>query len=125
MAGNQQAVVNTRLHNNARDLIKNTVNKFAVSLILESKIVAHEEGADEVQSNHVVRASVRINESGKKSKWSQIIAAVGGTLLGAFIQGFMSELSLTSLRPEWIAAYVLAGFVGILLMFWGILGRSR
>ncbi len=56
----------------------------------------------------------------KKSRANDIKIAFGGALLGAFVQGFINELSLSDLRPLWIAVYVIAGFAGGLLIVWGL-----
>jgi len=102
-----------------RQAARQYINEFTVSLLLEAKAIAHRQKAAIVLSNHVEEAH-DIVSSPTKSRSSELKLAFGGALLGAFLQGFANELSLTTLRPFWIAVYVVAGFAGALLVFWGI-----
>jgi hypothetical protein len=118
----QLEAISKDLHPQAGALVRAHVNEFATSLLLQAKMIAYQRRADVVLTTHVDEARNVILSEHTRSRSRELKIAVGGALFGAFIQGFINELSLPSLRPLWIAIYTLAGFVGIFLIFWG-LGR--
>ena len=55
----------------------------------------------------------------RNKDWSrELLIMIGSTLFGAFIPGFISELSAG--RQLLIAIYTFMGFVGIILVFVGL-----
>lgn len=120
MTNPQTEAMDKSLHQQAKTLAKNYVNDFATSLLLQAKLIAYHQKAEVVLSGHVEEARDLIFTQRKKSRGQELSLAIGGALFGAFIQGFINELSLSTLRPLWIAIYTVAGFVGIFFIFWGL-----
>jgi len=120
MPSSQFEVVDKEIHQAAETLTRDYVRKFAVSLLLQAKTLAYQQKADIVLSSHVEEAHDIVLSERKKSWSNELKLAFGGALLGTFFQGFANELSLTSLRPFWITFYVIAGFAGAFLIFWGL-----
>lgn len=118
MADLQRQVVTKNLHPRAQDLAENYVEDFADALVLQSKTLATLEGADEVQGIHVAAArELILKSSQRRDRSKELFILFGSVLLGAFLQGFLTELAAG--RPLWMAIYVLAGFIGMFLIFWG------
>lgn len=120
MNDSNKEILDKELHKSARNLVKNLANKYSVSLILGAKLAAYEDDSEIVLSNHVKLADERGGKGKGIKKTNRILIAFGGALLGAFVQGFINELSLEVLRPGWIAIYVISGFVGGYMVFKGI-----
>ena len=121
MSKTQDEVINKDIHPQAKSLIRDVVNEFATVLLLQAKTIACQRGADIVLSSHVHEAREAIFSERKQSRSRELKIAIGGALFGAFVQGFINELSLTTSRPIWIAIYTIVGFIGIFLIFWGLL----
>lgn len=118
MADLQRQVIEKPLHPRAQEMAAGHVEEFADALVLQSKTLATLDGVDEVQGIHVAAARELILKAGQtKSRSSELLALFGAALFGAFIQGFLQELSNN--RPTWMAVYAAAGFLGMLLVFWG------
>jgi protein-S-isoprenylcysteine O-methyltransferase Ste14 len=118
MANPQIDAIDKELHPQAEKTAKQYINEFATSLLLQAKITAYRSKADVVLSSHVDEALDTINR-GRKQIWSrELVIIIGSALLGAFIQGFISERS--SGNSLLIATYVVLGFVGMFLVFWGL-----
>ncbi|MBC8505959.1 MAG: hypothetical protein H8D34_13940 [Chloroflexi bacterium] len=116
----QHDAINKELHPQAEALARNYVNEFAVSLLLQAKTTAHQRKADIVLSSHIDEARDLVFSEQRQSWANELRIAFGGALVGAFLQGFANELSLTALRPGWIAIYVVGGFIGTFLIYWGL-----
>jgi len=119
MADKQNEIINQALHPNAENLAKKEINDFAVNLLLRSKIIAHQQKGDLVMTNHVKEALEEIRKSPNRSRLKEIIVLVGGSLFGAFIQGFITELS--NGNTVLVIVYVLMGFIGIVAALMAIL----
>ena len=118
MANSQMEAVEKDLHPEAEKRAKQYVNDFATSLLLQAKIIAFRTKADVVLSNHVDEALDSINRD-KKQTWSrELLIILGSAFVGAFIQGFISELS--SGNSLLIATYTVLGFVGMFMVFLGL-----
>ena len=106
------------LHPQAQTVAEGYIEDFADALMLQSKTIAAIQGADEVQSVHVSAARNIILASFQKAKRSsELYVLFGSVLLGAFLQGFLSEYS--NGRPGWMVFYVGLGMVGTLVTFNG------
>jgi hypothetical protein len=111
-------VINKQLHAHADEVARAYVEEFAASLLLQAKMIAFREKADLVLSNHVDDAIQVINREQKK-RWSrELLIVVGSALFGAFIPGFITELSAG--HQLLIVVYTSMGFLGILLVFIGL-----
>jgi hypothetical protein len=87
------------LHANAHARIREFVDDFATSLVLQSKLSAFRERADEVLTRHVEEALDIVKYKGRG--WSRDLSTiVGAALFGAFIPGFGSSTRYPSTIPE-------------------------
>jgi len=118
MKSSQVDAIKKDLHPQAASLSREIINKYAISLLLQAKMIAYQQRADLVMSSHVNEAH-EILQSEHKKNWSrEILMILGSSLLGAFVQGFTTELSAGN--TTLIAVYTIMGFIGILMVFWGV-----
>jgi len=118
MANQQIEAIKKELHPQAERLAQAYIRDFATSLLLQAKILAYRRKADVVLSTHVEQAKDVI-ESERKQSWSrELVIILGSAFFGAFLQGFITELSTG--RTGLIAIYTAIGFIGILMVFWGL-----
>lgn len=113
----QLEAVNLELHSHAEELAKKYVNEFAVSLLLQAKLLAWNRNDDVVLSNHVEAALDSIRKSEEKKRVREIAILLGSALIGAFFQGSLTELSNN--RAVWVFVYAILGMIGASLVFWG------
>jgi hypothetical protein len=110
--------LNKDLHPHAEQLAKEYVDEFAASLLLQGKILAFQEHADLVLSIHIEEA-LQVMHRERKKRWTrELLIVVGSALFGAFIPGFMTELSAG--HKPLIVIYTSMGFLGIMLVFIGL-----
>lgn len=118
MPNSQTEAIKIELHPQAANLARELVNDFSISLLLQAKTMAFQQKADMVMSSHINEAR-EILQSEQKRNWSrEIFMILGSAFLGAFIQGFTTELS--SGNTFLIATYTVMGFIGMLMVFWGL-----
>jgi hypothetical protein len=118
MADNQLQAIDIELHPQAEKQARQHVNNFATSLLLQAKIIAYRTKADAVLTNHIDEALDVITRE-KKQTWSrELLIILGSAFVGAFIQGFISELS--SGNTLLITTYTVLGFIGMFMVFWGL-----
>lgn len=117
MADIYAEAVNLQLHQEAEKRAKQHVRDFSVALLMQAKLVAFQEKADMVLSNHVDNALDKISTV-KRVRSKELLIIVGSAFFGAFVQGFISELP--TLRVTLIVAYVLLGFAGMFMVFWAM-----
>ena len=113
----QLEAVNLELHPYAEELANKFVNEFAVSLLLQAKLLAWNRNDDIVLSNHVETALKFIRKSEEKKRAREIAILLGSVLIGAFLQGAITELSNN--RAVWVFVYAILGVIGTSLVFWG------
>lgn len=113
----QLEAVNLKLHPPAEELANKYINEFAASLILQAKLLAWNRNDDIVLSNHVEAALSYIRKSEEKKRAREIAIIFGSVLIGAFIQGALTELANN--RAVWVFVYAVLGMVGAFLVFWG------
>ena len=117
MTNPQTEALRKQLHPNAMALAKKRINELATSLLLQAKTLAYEEQDDVVLSNHIEEA-LDIIKREQKQKWvKELVSVLGGALFGAFVQGFITELSTGNTLL--IVIYTILGFIGMLLVFFG------
>jgi hypothetical protein len=118
MSNLQQQALEKALHPHAQIAAEEHVTNFAHALVLQCKMLATIQGADEVQSHHVTAArDVVLASIHTTKRSSELFILVGSILLGAFLQGFITEYSNS--RPGWMVVYVIVGLAGMLLTSWG------
>jgi len=88
--------------------------------LLESKALAARQRAEEVLTIHVDQALEEINRERTQSGGRQLLTLIGGALFGAFIPGFVTELTAAKPHVVPIAIYTGLGLVGMLLVFMGL-----
>ena len=110
--------LNKEFHPRAEQLAAEFVDEFAASLLLQAKMLASQERAEVVLSNHVEEAREVLIRERKKRWYRELLIIFGSALFGAFIPGFTTELSTG--RQLLIVVYTAMGFVGMLLLFLGL-----
>ncbi len=70
--------------------------------------------------SHVEEAIEIVNRSKKRFSSKDLAITVGGAFFGTFVQGFITEVSASKVNTNTIIFYVILGFLGIFLTFWGI-----
>ena len=118
MKNSSLEVLNRELHPHAEQVAQEYVDEFAASLLLQAKMLAFQERADLVLSNHIEEAIQVINRERKKGWTRELMLVLGSALFGAFIPGFVTELSAG--HQLLIALYTSLGFLGMLLVFLGL-----
>lgn len=104
----------------AEDALKQYARNHTAAIILHAKIIAYRSNSLEVQPSHVEEAIEIVNKS-KKRLWSKDLAIiVGSAFFGTFVQGFITEFSDGNVNGNAVIFYVILGFVGMFLVFWGI-----
>ena len=118
MADLQKQIAEFDLHPQAVKMVEDLVADYTNSLVLQSKTLAVFDGADQVQSTHVrgARDIIASNEQ-KKGRTRELWIIVGSALVGAFLQGFVTELSAEPVRKLWVAVYVIMGLAGMFAVF--------
>ncbi len=107
-----------KLDDSAETALKQYAKDYAAAILLNAKIIAYRNNAKKIALSHVEEAIEHINKT-KKRQWSKdLLITVGGAFFGAFVQGFITELS--SGNSILVAVYVMLGFAGVLMVFWGI-----
>ena len=107
-----------QLHPDARQLANTFVADYGGRLVNLAKILAVQDGANEVQSGHIDAARLLLRRTPER-KWSTEVALiVGGALLGAFVQGFIEATAEAKLPL--IVIYVLLGFLGVGIVVWAL-----
>ena len=119
MPDKQTELVEKPLHQNAVNIARESVDDYAASLIVLAKTLAFQRGDDEVLSTHVFEALDIIQNRKRRKRWKDSMIAIGGALFGAFVSGFITELSTGSSKVL-LAVYVMLGLLGMILVFAGL-----
>jgi hypothetical protein len=113
----QDEVTGKEFHPRAAKLVNECSQNYLTSLKLQSQIIAHKNKAEIVLSKHVEEAFKKLNL--RNTVWfRELTIIIGSALFGAFVQGFVSELS--SGNTFLIAVYTILGFSGMFLVVWAI-----
>ena len=110
------------IHPKAKQLALECVDSYSTALIVQAKLIAYRDKAGVVIVNHVQEASEIIKAREKQSTVRELLIIIGSAFFGAFIQGFITELS-TGNRTL-IVIYTILGFLGISMVFFGFRQRS-
>jgi hypothetical protein len=106
------------LEENAEIAIKQYAKDYAAAILLYAKLSARRNNSDIVNSSHIDDAIALINRNRKKFWSRDLMITLGGAFFGAFIQGFVTELGNNN--SLLITVYVIIGFIGLILVFWGL-----
>lgn len=102
----------------AEDALKRYAKDYAAAILLNARLDAFRDNSEEIQLRHVEKAIEKLNKPNKRAWAKELMITVGGALFGAFIQGFITELS--NGNPILITIYVILGLAGMLLVFNGL-----
>lgn len=119
MAGDQMSLVNTPIDFGAQNHATEKVREFGASLLLESKLCANRDRSGIVLAKHIDEAFETI-QTGRSRPKRELLMVLGGAFFGAFVQGFVTELAESPLRPLLITVYTVLGFVGMFLILWDL-----
>ena len=110
-----------QVNRQAEEALKQYVQNYAGAILHHAKVIAYRSNSVQVQSSHVEEAIEIINRS-KKQLWSKdMLLTVGGAFFGTFVQGFVTEFSTKDVNASAVVIYVILGFLGSFLVFWGTL----
>ncbi len=122
MIQRQEEVVRIPLDQRAEERIREYVDDFTTTLILGAKLAAHKQTDYVVVERHVNEGYEAINRERSTSWLNQILVVVGGAFVGAFVPGFVTEVTAgpTNMHVPFLVGYTIMGFVGIILAFAGL-----
>jgi hypothetical protein len=115
----QSDVIHVPVHPRALELAHQHILKFAADLLVQAKLLAYREGDEVVSRSHIDGALESIKRERETSWRRNFLLALGSAFFGAGVQGFITELSASN-RPLWTAVYIVAAFVGLVLVFVGL-----
>jgi hypothetical protein len=118
MSNSLKSLLDLEFHSAAKTALLQRADEFATSLMLEAKNIAYRNRADIVISSYIDDALEIINSKKKDNLSKQVAQVIGGAFFGAFIQGFITELSTGNTLL--IVIYVVLGFLGVGLFTWGL-----
>jgi hypothetical protein len=110
--------LNKEFHPHAEEVAQEYIDEFTASLLRQARLLAFQENADLVLSSHVADARHIITRERQKRWTRELLIVLGSTLFGAFISGFITELSAG--HRLLIAVYTLMGLIGMALVFGGL-----
>jgi hypothetical protein len=111
-------IASVEVHPAAEKLFRQLVNEYATSILYQAKLLAYRRRDDAVLGNHIEEAQDIVEQQRKRNRVRELQIIFGSALLGAFIPGFIAELS--NGNPGLIVIWVLAGFIGIFLVLWAL-----
>ncbi|OGQ01278.1 MAG: hypothetical protein A2026_04870 [Deltaproteobacteria bacterium RBG_19FT_COMBO_46_12] len=106
------------LYPDARSKVREYVEKFFISLLLQAKIEAFNSSAETVLISHVDEAYRKIISPKRRTWFKQLSAIVGGALFGSAISIFASAYS--GGNSFLMLLSMIFGFIGMFLVFLGI-----
>lgn len=109
------------LHPQAGQLARTLVADYSALLTRQGQVLAARQAMDQVQRVHIEQARHLLAQDDRKSRVRELCLVFGGRLFGAFVQGFIEALADN--KPPLIVIYVIAGFVGVGLIFWALWQR--
>jgi len=112
-------LVDRPLHSHAVEVARESVDDYAASLVVLAKTLAFQRGDDEVLSTHVYEALNTLQNRKNRTRWKDFLLAIGGALFGAFVSGFVTELS-TGHSNVLLTVYVVLGLIGMFAIFAGL-----
>ena len=110
--------VDIDLHPKAAQRTRQYVYEYALALVMQAKTLAFSKRAQEVTPTHIDQAFDILNDASQRARLKLIAIILGSALFGAFVQGFVSEISAG--QAFLIAANAGMGFVGLFIALWGL-----
>ena len=102
----------------AEHVFERYAKDYVAAILLNARLEAFRENSEEIQLRHIETAIEKLNQPNKRAWTKDLLITVGGALFGAFIQGFITELS--NGKPILVTIYVLLGLIGMFLVFMGL-----
>lgn len=103
------------LNSQADELARQLTAEYGISLVKLGKVLAARQRVDQVQRVHIEQARNALSQPEQNNWVREFLMVVGGALLGAFIQGFIEAVA--NHKTPLIVTYVVAGFVGMGMVF--------
>lgn len=116
----QKDPVDTELLPQALSFVQQCVDDFERTLVMQAQTLARRRGEDVATRKDVADALSYVKEHEANTWGRRLATIVGSSLLGIFGGGFIRELSTGSSSMLLITLYVLCGFLGMFLVFWGL-----
>ena len=110
---------NKYIHTQAETLVREVVAEFENDLRLQANVLARDD--EIVLSRHVREALMTIRRRAERRWTEELLILIGSALLGAFLGNFPNELSKPSPSVLWLAIDVILGFVGSLVLLFGLM----
>lgn len=121
----QSQVVEIPLHESAQQTAYNYIDTYGISLILQAKMLAFQRGDALVLNTHIQAAREMLIRDRERKWWREASVVFFGALFGAGAQGFISELGLKPMRPEFIAVWAGLSVLSLAVVFIGLLVGKR
>lgn len=108
-------IVNLPIEKKAESLIYDQVDDFAARIIAQARLTANAQGDNVVLERHVREALEHITRQQKSGKVKQLMADLGNIMLGAFLTGFVTEVTINAAHLNVVAlvVWVIAGLGGL------------
>jgi hypothetical protein len=113
-------VLSKPIHKRAKGQLHKYVIDFAFDLVIESKLVSSRNDDEEVLKSHVDQAYENLTRTPSQSWAVHLMIIFGSALFGAFVPGFVVELTKVFPNPLVVGVYTVLGFFGLLLVFGGL-----
>jgi len=114
-------IANIDLHAQAQQRAEDYVDEFADSLLLQSKTLALTQKANIVLSTHVDDAHEIIStRAQKRGRLREFLLIAGSAMIGTFLQGFPTEMSMDPIRRKMVVFNVCMGLFGAGLVAWAV-----
>ena len=97
----------------ARTSVELAAEAYTRALVRFAEAEAVIDAADHIGSNHVRKAQERVLDRRRASRSRQIGLAIGGAFLGAFVQGFATEIRQNPVDEALVTTWVVMGLVGL------------
>lgn len=108
-------IEDTEVPEKSKELARRMSDEFSESILLEAKLCAVLDGSELVLPKHVHEAAGSVKgERSEIKKRRELRVALGGALLGAFIQGFITELGKGN--QVLVVVYTVLGLLGMFLV---------
>jgi hypothetical protein len=119
MPYNQAAVVAKPMHPEAVNLATRYIDRFAVSVILQAKVLAHGGSDDVVLRRHIeIAEPVLRRQADDKSWWKQTAVLLGSATFGVGLSNVIREVLSIPPQIPWLIGFVTTMFLGMFVVFW-------
>lgn len=102
----------------ARRELDEIVEKYESNLMLQSRVEARKDNSTIVLHKHVIASYQYVQKQKKRYWYRELFKILGGTLFGLFLEGFLRSAATGKVSE--VIIYVVLGFIGIILVFFGI-----